>query len=85
MGSEQKAKLGPGAYGILFEINEQLSVPTGKLDVGPYAAGWYAYIGSAMNGISGRFTHHLGDTLVRDDHFRRDKRYCRETNPGADC
>ena len=29
--------------------------------MGPYQAGWYAYIGSAIGGISGRFKHHLGD------------------------
>ncbi len=52
-------RLGSGVYGILFEISQQLAVPTGRLGERAYAAGWYAYIGSALGGISGRIGHHL--------------------------
>ncbi len=53
------ARLGSGVYGVLFEISQQLAVPTGRLGVRTYPVGWYAYIGSAMGGISGRIRHHL--------------------------
>ncbi len=53
------ARLGSGVYGVLFEISQQLAVPTGRLGVRTYPMGWYAYIGSAMGGISGRIRHHL--------------------------
>ncbi len=53
------ARLGAGAYGALFEISKQLAVPTGRLGARTYPAGWYAYIGSALGGISGRIRHHL--------------------------
>lgn len=53
------ARLGSGVYGLLFEISRQLAVPTGRLGVRTYPVGWYAYIGSALGGISGRIRHHL--------------------------
>ena len=57
-------RLGPGVYGVVFEIDRQVSVATGKLGQLVYPAGGYLYIGSAMGGISGRVRRYL-DTPKR--------------------
>ena len=54
------AKLGPGAYGVLFELNKEQTITTGRLGEISYPRGWYVYVGSAMGGLSGRIKHHLG-------------------------
>ncbi|MDP6664899.1 MAG: GIY-YIG nuclease family protein [SAR202 cluster bacterium] len=51
--------LGPGAYCVLFELDVELTIETGRLGSVSYAAGAYAYVGSAMKGISARLPHHL--------------------------
>ena len=53
-------KLGPGAYGVLFELERGVTLATGRLGKIFYPRGWYVYVGSAMGGISGRLKHHLG-------------------------
>ncbi len=44
---------------MLFELDRDLTIETGKLGSVRYAAGAYAYVGSAMKGISARLPHHL--------------------------
>ena len=53
-------KLGPGAYGVLFQLERDVIIATGRLGEISYPRGWYVYVGSAMGGISGRLKHHLG-------------------------
>lgn len=53
------ADLGRGAYFVLFELPDDTVVTSGRLGTRTYAAGWYAYVGSARRGISGRVGHHL--------------------------
>ncbi len=36
-----------------------MTIPTGRLRAREYNKGWYVYIGSALNGISGRLQRHL--------------------------
>jgi len=59
-GTEDGPKLGPGVYGVVFELANEISVSTGKLGQLTYAPGGYLYIGSAMGGISGRTRGYLG-------------------------
>ena len=51
--------LGPGAYAVLFEVDDKKEISVGRLGLGTYPAGWYAYVGSAMSGIYQRVRHHL--------------------------
>ena len=53
-------KLGLGAYGVLFQLERDVTLATGRLGEISYPRGWYVYLGSAMGGISGRLKHHLG-------------------------
>ena len=52
-------RLGAGCYAILFEMNQDASIETGRLGVIEFRKGFYAYVGSARLGISGRLGHHL--------------------------
>ena len=57
--SPGRVKLGPGVYGLVFRLGRKMTAPTGRLGRQTYRPGWYAYIGSAMGGISARLRHHL--------------------------
>lgn len=48
-----------GAYVMLFRMNEHRSVAVGRLGVFDLPEGWYAYVGSAMNGLKARTDRHL--------------------------
>jgi len=52
-------KLGPGAYCVLFELDRDMTIRTGRLGRVDYQSGVYAYVGSAMKGISSRMPHHV--------------------------
>ena len=58
----------PGVYVLLIRL-----VRRGELTVGgairPFAAGWYAYIGSARGGLRARLARHLRTTEVRHWHL----------------
>lgn len=55
-----------GAYVMLFRMNEHRSVAVGRLGVFDLPEGWYAYVGSAMNGLKARTDRHLrGDGRKR--------------------
>lgn len=52
-------RLGPGCYVILFRLERKVSTEIGKRGFVEFKRGWYAYVGSARLGISGRLGHHL--------------------------
>ncbi|MDP6514102.1 MAG: GIY-YIG nuclease family protein [SAR202 cluster bacterium] len=58
--TENASKLGPGVYGVMFELDNDQMIVTGMLGEISYPRGWYVYVGSAMGGLSGRLQHHLG-------------------------
>ena len=49
----------PGAYLILFRLEERRTVTIGRLGTFEVEAGWYAYAGSALNGLKARTERHL--------------------------
>jgi Uri superfamily endonuclease len=53
-----------GSYVLLLELSEKQEIVIGKLGSVVFAPGFYAYVGSAMNGLEPRLSRHL----------RRDKR-----------
>ncbi len=48
----------PGAYALVFRIDSNLEIPTGRLGTLSYTRGWYAYVGSAMGGLSRRLSRY---------------------------
>ncbi len=48
-----------GAYVMMFRMSEHRSVVVGRLGVYDLQEGWYAYVGSAMNGLKARTGRHL--------------------------
>jgi Uri superfamily endonuclease len=48
-----------GSYVLLVELADNKNVTVGKLGSFPFAKGFYAYVGSAMNGLRGRLARHL--------------------------
>jgi Uri superfamily endonuclease len=47
-----------GSYVLLIELPEQHEIAVGALGRLPFPKGYYAYVGSAMNGIETRLRHH---------------------------
>jgi sugar fermentation stimulation protein A len=54
-----------GAYLLLLRMDKTQSICIGKMGVLPFPAGFYIYVGSAMNGLEARVNRHL----------RRNKKY----------
>ena len=48
-----------GAYVLLIHLENPKSIEVGRLGTIDFPAGWYAYIGSALNGIAARVNRHL--------------------------
>ena len=48
-----------GSYILLVKLPEEQVIPTGGLHDVHFRDGYYAYVGSAMNGIESRLRHHL--------------------------
>lgn len=48
-----------GGYALLIELPEEQDIAVGKLGLITFPKGFYAYIGSAMNGFELRIGHHL--------------------------
>ena len=48
-----------GAYLLLLELPKPLILTIGKLGTIHFEKGWYAYIGSALNGLDQRIQRHL--------------------------
>ena len=49
----------PGIYVLIFELPVQTEVCVGRLGSINFPNGWYAYVGSAMGGLSARVRRHL--------------------------
>ena len=50
-----------GTYALLIDLPEQTSIEVGRLGEIRFDRGFYAYIGSAMNGLENRIERHLGE------------------------
>ena len=48
-----------GSYVLLIKLSEEQVIPVGGLQDFHFPCGYYAYVGSAMNGIKSRLSHHL--------------------------
>jgi len=48
-----------GSYVLLVNLNADKSIKIGKLGKLYFKKGFYAYVGSAMNGLEGRINRHL--------------------------
>lgn len=48
-----------GIYTLLTKLDKQQIIGIGKLGKIPFSAGYYAYIGSARNGLESRLARHL--------------------------
>jgi Uri superfamily endonuclease len=48
-----------GSYVLLLELSAEQMIPVGSLRSVLFRSGYYAYVGSAMNGIESRLSHHL--------------------------
>jgi Uri superfamily endonuclease len=48
-----------GSYILLIGLSEEQTIPVGSLRTVHFAAGHYAYIGSAMGGLKSRLSRHL--------------------------
>ena len=48
-----------GSYILLIELPEPREISVGKLGLLAFPKGFYAYVGSAMNGFKPRIGHHL--------------------------
>jgi Uri superfamily endonuclease len=55
-----------GCYVLIIELKENKSIQVGKIGNIPFKKGYYAYIGSALNGLEQRINRHLGkDKKIR--------------------
>ena len=50
-----------GTYALVIRVPNRCTIKTGRLGVVEYKKGYYAYAGSAMNGLEARITRHLND------------------------
>lgn len=48
-----------GTYALVMVLEEGLCLQVGRLGVHDLSAGYYVYMGSALNGLSGRISYHL--------------------------
>ena len=48
-----------GSYILLLELSESQYIPVGQLGILYFTEGFYAYIGSALNGLETRINRHL--------------------------
>ncbi len=48
-----------GSYILIIQVKKDMKVKIGKLGILSFKRGYYAYVGSAMNGLEGRIRHHL--------------------------
>jgi len=53
---------GPGTYILVIRLDQDRLIRVGKLGVLPFQAGYYLYVGSALNGLRGRLARHLRAT-----------------------
>ena len=50
---------GPGTYILIIKLDQDHLIHVGRLGVLPFRAGYYLYVGSALNGLRGRLARHL--------------------------
>ncbi|WP_455392548.1 GIY-YIG nuclease family protein [[Eubacterium] cellulosolvens] len=48
-----------GSYVLVIELPRSKSIPIGKLGYIKFSKGYYAYIGSALNGLEARLRRHI--------------------------
>ena len=58
-----------GSYILLIEIKENKSIQIGKLGNINFKKGFYAYIGSALNGLEQRINRHLRNDKKKHWHI----------------
>ena len=58
-----------GSYILLLELNESQDIAVGRLGVGRFLKGFYAYVGSALNGLESRVARHLRQSRKRHWHI----------------
>ena len=59
-----------GSYILLIELTSKISIEIGKLGLINFPTSWYAYIGSAMNGIESRVKRHF--SIQKKHHWHID-------------
>lgn len=82
----------PGLYVLVLRLPRQTTLSYGGTTV-PFAAGWYAYVGSAMGGLAARVARHLRTSQVRHWHIDAllaagtvaDVQLLFTTDPAAEC
>ena len=58
-----------GNYILLLELNESHRISVGRLGVLRFLKGFYAYVGSALNGLESRVARHLRQSRKRHWHI----------------
>lgn len=58
-----------GSYVLLLHLAEDKLIPVGRQGVLDFSAGYYAYVGSAMNGLYQRINRHLRREKKRHWHI----------------
>jgi sugar fermentation stimulation protein A len=48
-----------GAYVLVVRVDRSVRIRVGALGLLTFAPGWYAYVGSAFNGLSARVARHM--------------------------
>jgi len=48
-----------GAYILVMRVDSSVRIRVGSLGLLSFTAGWYVYVGSALNGLSARVGRHL--------------------------
>jgi len=59
-----------GSYILLLELSESQRISVGRLGILLFLKGFYAYVGSALNGLESRVARHLRQSRKR--HWRID-------------
>ncbi|MBN2330662.1 MAG: GIY-YIG nuclease family protein [Candidatus Aenigmarchaeota archaeon] len=49
-----------GSYVLLIKLGKAKGIRIGRLGTLPFRPGFYAYVGSALNGLEARIARHLG-------------------------
>ncbi len=58
-----------GVYLLLLQLDESQQITVGRFGVQHFSKGFYAYVGSAMNGIESRMNRHLSNDKKRFWHI----------------
>ena len=54
-----------GVYLLLLQLDNSQQISIGRLGVQHFAKGFYAYVGSALNGIEPRVNRHISNDKKR--------------------